>query len=126
MKLEKRHITPYLEHDLIVMYDGVPCRLEGIDLKFYPTAIIEQRNMDLSDIKLILRPMSDLNKEIKHNGKRFIPSKQPDVFKALKGMHPSAAALKPYHVVRKLLEWHFDIFGLIDAGLAVDVNTLKK
>lgn len=24
-----------------------------------------------------------------------------------------------------LLEWHFDVFGLIDAGLAVDMNTLK-
>ena len=25
----------------------------------------------------------------------------------------------------KLLEWHFDVFGLIDAGLAIDINTLK-
>ena len=26
--------------------------------------------------------------------------------------------------VEKLLEWHFDIFGLIDAGLAIDINTI--
>lgn len=27
--------------------------------------------------------------------------------------------------IEKLKEWHFDIFGLIDAGLAVDVNAAK-
>lgn len=26
---------------------------------------------------------------------------------------------------QKLFEWHFDIFGLIDAGLAIDINTVK-
>lgn len=26
-------------------------------------------------------------------------------------------------VTDKLLEWHFDVFGLIDAGLAIDINT---
>lgn len=29
-----------------------------------------------------------------------------------------------YSLFLKLLEWHFDIFGLIDANLAIDVNTL--
>jgi hypothetical protein len=27
--------------------------------------------------------------------------------------------------IEKLKEWHFDIYGLIDAGLAVDINTVK-
>ena len=27
--------------------------------------------------------------------------------------------------IEKLKEWHFDIFGLIDAGLAIDINTVK-
>ncbi len=31
-----------------------------------------------------------------------------------------------YKVVKKLFEWHFDIFGLIPAGLAIDINTLKR
>ncbi len=26
---------------------------------------------------------------------------------------------------QKLYEWHFDIFGLIEAGLAIDINTIK-
>lgn len=31
-----------------------------------------------------------------------------------------------YWIIEKLLSWHFDIFGLIDKGLAVDINKLEK
>ena len=31
----------------------------------------------------------------------------------------------PYGFVLNLLEWHFDVFGLIEKGLAIDINTLK-
>jgi hypothetical protein len=31
----------------------------------------------------------------------------------------------PYSVFEYLLEWHFDIFGLIKKGLAVDIDTFK-
>ena len=30
-----------------------------------------------------------------------------------------------YDMVQKLFEWHFDVFGLIEKGLAIDVNTLS-
>ena len=30
-----------------------------------------------------------------------------------------------YQEMCKLLEWHFDIFGLIEKGLAIDINTLN-
>lgn len=29
-------------------------------------------------------------------------------------------------ILERLCEWHFDIFGLIEKGLAVDLNTLHK
>ena len=29
-----------------------------------------------------------------------------------------------YGIVEKFIEWHFDIFGLIEQGLAIDINTL--
>lgn len=32
----------------------------------------------------------------------------------------------PFGVVQKLLEWHFDIYGLIENNLAIDINTLNK
>ncbi len=31
-----------------------------------------------------------------------------------------------YWINRNLFEWHFDVFGLIDEGLAIDINTLEK
>jgi len=31
-----------------------------------------------------------------------------------------------YWIMEKLFEWHFDVFGLITKGLAVDINTLTK
>ncbi len=30
-----------------------------------------------------------------------------------------------YQEMCKLLEWHFDVFGLIEKGLAIDINTLN-
>ena len=29
-----------------------------------------------------------------------------------------------YETIEKLFEWHFDVFGLIEKGLAIDINTL--
>lgn len=31
-----------------------------------------------------------------------------------------------YLLMQKLIEWHFDVFGLIEKGLAIDINTLKN
>lgn len=31
-----------------------------------------------------------------------------------------------YMLIGHLLEWQFDVFGLIDEGLAIDVNTLNQ
>lgn len=31
-----------------------------------------------------------------------------------------------YDMFKKLFEWHFDIFGLIEAGLAIDINELNN
>jgi hypothetical protein len=31
-----------------------------------------------------------------------------------------------YEFVEKLFEFHFDVFGLIERGLAIDINTLKQ
>lgn len=31
-----------------------------------------------------------------------------------------------YWIVQKLLEWHFDVFGLIESGLTIDINSLDE
>jgi len=86
------------------------------------------------EMKLILRPLSDLTKEIEANGSKFVPldrlaewllNEEPD---ALSSIHDTKAWLEynlndisnlPYKIVKKLESWHFDIHGLIKRGLAI-------
>ena len=30
----------------------------------------------------------------------------------------------PYWIMEKLFKWHFDVFNLLEKGLAIDINTL--
>lgn len=82
---------------------------------------------DFFDIKPILRPLSDIEKQIDHNGEKFVPMErltnmafvnyEMGLLTIDKDM-----SLKDYF---KLLKWHFDVFGLIENGAAIDINTLK-
>jgi hypothetical protein len=170
-KLELKHLSAYLPYGLKGMSKNETVFL----LSTYPTmgGGIENRTIEtfLNDgYKPILRPLSDLTKEIEHNGEKFVP-----IFEIGKllgfdyltpieideneiqygwdsiGMDDSQGyvfgysnQLKTFGVwydeqegnpiylsggydeIQKLLEWHFDIFGLIEAGLAIDINTLEK
>ena len=82
----------------------------------------------------ILRPMSDLTKEITHRGEKFVPL---DVFNDRGHFIEFDVAGLLYTVggcmdsdwlmvFDKLNEWMFDYRGLISAGLAIDVNTLPE
>ncbi len=90
--------------------------------------------------KPLLRPLSNLTEEIEHNGERFYPIEKlkEDLQKDwcdsfndyLNYIHDacysSDAILQgSYKIIQKLLEWHFDVFGLIDKKLAVDINTIN-
>lgn len=92
-------------------------------------------------IKPFLRPISDLNKEINHNGQTFIPRNgivnlmlalEPESFDCVESGHiwfdtivfNNGIKSLPYSCMMKLYKWHFDIHDLINKGLAVDFNTL--
>jgi len=86
------------------------------------------------DFKIKLRSLSDLTKEIEHNGEKFVPAlvlwsvniEEEKLFK-LYGDIPfywtTCLELDRKHLdwgtIQKLLEWHFDIYGLIDNNLAI-------
>lgn len=93
--------------------------------------------LSLNEIKPLLIPMSSLYTEITHNGNTFIPWKELDwgswndeigyIVSAEYGENPRVAInvldfIDDYY---KLLEWHFDVFGLIDKGLALDKTKIK-
>lgn len=73
--------------------------------------------------KPILRPLSDLTKEIEVNGQRFMPSLTLRLSYTGEMIVLNPATWS-YRVIEILFKCHFDVFGLIPAGLAIDINTL--
>lgn len=76
----------------------------------------------------VCRPLSDLTKPITHNGETFVPMEKIE----LSQLDPDIvtrwikAELLIFKNSLKLIEWHFDIAGLIEKGEAIDVNTLPE
>lgn len=150
--------------------------ITGVEILFNIEDWVE--DYELYEIKPILRPLSDLIKEIEVDGKKFIPLVEiaktalcdttkivgPSKTKTDYGVmfdvendddsfkhevfaysheikmfgrhyrtyphyeHTSQILFVPnqLELFEKLYEWHFDIHGLIDSGLAVDINTLSE
>lgn len=105
--------------------------------------------------KPILRPLSDLTKKITIDGKTFVPSQflndlillESDWYTEVNGyfsiigitvetqngeqkqpvfMNGEICDECHYGIYKFLIEWHFDVFGLIDSNLAVDINNSEK
>jgi hypothetical protein len=117
MKLELKHLAPYLPYGLKVrlktrgtVYELIGVTPKGIILKGVDEVIW------FKNIELILRSLSDLEDDEYKNkifNREYIIDKQTDSY------------LDHYEWCF-LFENHFDVFGLIDAGLAIDINTLES
>ena len=140
LELKKEEIIPYLPFDLKVMdlYDSKESFFVGYSINHTePLKVSVYRNelstgRLLSEIKPILRPLSDL---IKGTDKIDYEAELEELFGHLELTNRGAfhfvldgwTTWKDYHkVISKLFEWHFDVFGLIEKGLAIDINTIKK
>lgn len=88
--------------------------------------------------KPILHPLTDLTKEIEHNGEKFIPvlklleansfdiNENPlELIEKYKGIYFDIDLLFLSDALL-LIEYHFDICSLTEQGEAIDVNTLDK
>lgn len=85
--------------------------------------------------KPILRPISDLTNEITHNGETFVPNERmlsdlsvdrESILYLMKMFEVGIGYQVEWQIIQKLHSWHFDTFGLIEAGLAIDINTINK
>lgn len=158
MKLELKHLAPYLPYGLTVLYqdtvsDFYEIEMIGLENGF---VIDDNTSYGFGDVKPILRPLSDLTKEIECDGSKFYPigklhnSSYRRNGKTCKGeyelteevrniittkKHSFAHGVKidlnkldnnESWIINYLLKWHFDVFGLIEEGLAIDINTLKQ
>jgi hypothetical protein len=89
----------------------------------------------LSEIDVYLRPISDLTSEITHNGETFVPNERmlsdlsvdrESIHYLMKMFEVGIGYQVEWQIIQKLHSWHFDTFGLIEAGLAIDINTINK
>ena len=150
MKLE--HIAPYLPYKLNFKnekWNSIVTLGLYNDMKHFGVEARDVYSIINSEYKPILRPLSDLTKEIEHNGERFMPYKELEKEFLMEGLLKfettiygwigftdgnknhipiyMGSEVMPecgYGIVKKLFEWHFDVFGLIEKSEAIDINTL--
>lgn len=83
-----------------------------------------------TSFKPILRPLSDLTMQITHDGETLVPSEslgrefQMNVIEfnlLVQNLENTEFILRTtsFAVIQRLIEWHFDVFDLIPAGLAI-------
>lgn len=105
MRLELKHLAPYLPYQLEV--------INNVNRKSELTLDNFNYYID-KGVKPILRPLSDL--------KDF--SRAIWKYGMLENEEQPTLKLS-YNEISVLFENHFDVFGLIPNNLAIDINTLK-
>ena len=136
MKLELKHLAPYLPYDLKVMdlYDNKERffvgysinHTEQVKISVYKNLLSTGRLS--SEVKPILRPLSDLKtieKEIKLVDSYWYVDDYLTEKCTVDKIYPlHVIEFIPYAIMQVLLKYHFDVFGLIEKGLAIDINTI--
>lgn len=143
-KLTSKEIAPYLPYSLKVTFEGDEHAHEVDSVSFNTVVLIspndEYGTAFIENCRPILKPLSDLFVIQNVNGQKMKPilylrkynTYDPigqfiEHIRDFEGkLHEASWECCPKWVMDKLLEWHFDIFFLIDSGLAVDINTFKK
>ncbi len=146
MKLELKHITPYLPYGLkfevkqcdehageILTHIDTITGIGVIDdiISFNKSGDYSLTELDLNDfnVKPILRPLREaLYDDILNDFKceclaerEFVRDLEDDVASA-----GDKVKFAPYSVIQFLVENKIDIFELIENNLAIDINTLNK
>ena len=146
-KLTIKELAPYLPYGLKVCNGADTFEVTAMNNR---TVFFKGGLLDFNDIKPLLRPLSRLTEEIEHN------SISIQLEPSLEKVKPSELIYKhwfytirenghfsyhigdgtaigslyggvPYSLIELLIEWHFDVFGLIGRGLAlpIDVKEVK-
>lgn len=140
MKLELKHLAGYLPYGLkgISIEENLGLEIvKGFSIYGKDDTVSLITNIDDIDMVLfkpILHPLSDLTKEIEVNGEKFVPIEKlrtqgynlnfDDDF-TFEDFINFDILNNSFGFVQLLLKWHFDIYGLIEKGLAIDINTIK-
>ena len=127
MKLELHHITPYADKAVFGTFNGVRDILTDIDFVNGIVSSLNNGSVELKNFKLEIRSLSDLTKEIdKDEDVTFLDWIESEYETSVLAFIDVYGIEKlPYEVMEYLFEWHFDVFGLIENNLAIDINTIK-
>lgn len=139
-KLELKHLAPYLPYRLKILDEkSEPSdnifTLESVNI--YESVSDTEGNIDISfmEIKPILKPISDLSTLVKDEFEKYdgIRSGKADeeiinLFCEENGVDELIENIElkslPYECVEYMFRNHYDFFGLIDDGLAININEL--
>ena len=125
MKLEAKHLAPYLPYNLQVEYRGKVTTLDALDTT--GGAFVGENRMvsfvNQRHIKPILRPMTNLFTDEFKDLRDDISEYELDVIftwfvSELKPTNPLICI--SYYVATLLFEHHFDVFNLIENNLAIN------
>ena len=123
MKLELKHIAPYFpfkmkykntKNDNIYTMRSLSSEINMVDFGWGDA-------MELQEVIPIFKPMSELTENEAKDGHYMSGFSNYGALQIL----TNNPLLGHYFMVTYLLENHYDIFGLIEKGLAIDINNLK-
>ena len=121
MKIELKHIVPYLPYGLKGIEKSYKVIMELHGASQHGFTLEDGDYDDIRRFKPILRPLSDLTLE---------DCMAYDISNAMSVLcgQSSEYILKhtSYKDIQTLISLHFDVFGLIEQGLAIDIKTLEK
>ena len=132
MKLELKHLAPYLPYGLKAVIrlredSSLPIDDEcTVNVTCFEAAYLDS---EYEEFKPILRPLSDLKtieKEIKLVDSYWYVDDYLTEKCTVDKIYPlHVIEFIPYAIMQVLLKYHFDVFGLIEKGLAIDINTIN-
>lgn len=150
MKLELKHLAPYLPYGLnIARNTSLTLTRESwnkdrvltaghLDFNHYEIdEVFKGKNVHGQGLKAILRPINYLTEEeYSEQFYNILVGEAPnyggeDAFEATIEQFANLNAESfmscklPYDCFEFMFENHFDVFGLIDKGLAIDINTIE-
>lgn len=134
-QLKLEYIVPYLPYQLKYKdFYGNICTLRKIEVDSPSNSRVDAFNhggLGLFNLKPFLRPLSDLNNEIEHDGEKFTPYDWLEEKYYTLDLHKQCERIIEdyrwinhceYGLIQHLLEWHFDIYNLLEDGLAINFN----
>lgn len=141
LQITVEQLKNYLGTDLKITFDsdGLPHDFVGLDMSNEGVHLISPfgdfGRTSLPNIRPICYRLSDLDKEIEHNGERFVPIerilKERDCdaeYEFIEAIEDDWASIDekvvfaPFSIMQKLFEWHFWPFGdeYFEKGLVID------